>query len=280
MKNLPRILIIGANGFLARELAKTLSGQKYHLDAVIKNNRDKLNPGFFNSIYSKENLEKIPDHYDWVFLLAACIPYGGMDTVDEPLIDSNVFLPALISKQFSKAKIIYSSSVSAFGEPRENLNEHSPSINPLGYGLTKLLGEKIIHQHPSFAIVRFSSIYGPGMSSKTFLPLIIANAKNEKKIILYGDGQRRQDYIHAKDAAKLLVHVAKNLNNQTCLGVSGVSYSNEQVAKIIQSYWPHISIHFKGEDPSSSSSYTSLILEKELDFKCETSLSQGIKEIL
>lgn len=273
-----KTLILGANGFLGRNLVKKCLDMKWDVDCVYH-----LRKNFISRkvrLINIENLFKRRESYDLVFLLSAYIPYGNLNSIDKRLLDVNVLLPFKISERFKKSKIIYSSSVSVYGNHEDIITENTPSNRPNNYGLSKLAGEFIIKFHPKYQIIRFSSLYGSGMFQKTFIAQKIAEVKKARTITLFGDGSRFQDYLYINDAIDYLIAAAHCKECGVYLGVNGRSYSNTEVGEIIRSLFPDCKIKYINSDNNPSFTYNNLLTRKILKFSPKISLEEGIKRMI
>ena len=67
-------------------------------------------------------------------------------------------------------------------------------------------------------ISRCSNNYGPYQFPEKLIPLMIANALEEKDLPVYGDGRNVRDWIHVKDHCRGIVMVAQK-------GISGEAYN-------------------------------------------------------
>ncbi len=226
-------------------------------------------------------LQDLKSEYEVVFHLAAKIPFGQYNTADKSVVEANVMLTHKVCTAFPNAKIIYASSVSVYGYPPQiqKITESTPFDSPSLYGLSKIAGEYLVRNHPSYAIIRYTSLYGKGMYAATILPIMAAQAKDKRLITIWGKGERKQDFIHISDAARLTVAAAEANGNEVYLGVSGKGYSNLEVAQIIQQY-TGCNIEFQGEDNSPSFEYDASFTHKKLSFNTKISLFQGIKDLL
>jgi len=277
-----KVLIVGTNSFLAQQLTKQLATDNgWLIDGIYNKNLNKTDRSNFRKLIQVDDLESLSDEYDTVYLIAAYIPYGKYTTADIKLITSNITLPARVLTHFKSAKLVYASSVAIYGEPHhETITEDTSFVNPTKYGASKLAGETVISNADQFAIIRFTSIYGKGMTTRTFLPMVVDKAKTTKQITLFGDGSRKQDYIHVNDAADLLIAVAKHKENAVLLGCNGNSVSNVTVAETIQSLLSDVSISFKGEDHSPSFDYSSRRTLNLLNFKPKVTLREGLEMMI
>ena len=227
-----KALIIGSSGFLGKHMYRLL--QEKELEICLCN----IEPhkGATDKEYKLEELETIPQDIELVFLLAAHIPYGDMLSFSRELVHANILLPARVTTYFKDSRIIYSSSISVYGDPiRLPITVDTPYNNPTAYGLSKLAAESIVKAHSNYAILRFSSLYGSGMNVSTFLPRIIQSALSRKKITIFGDGLRKQNYLHVDDAVKMLWLVSQQQENLLELGVANHERSNNEVAELVAS---------------------------------------------
>ena len=274
-----KVLVIGANGFLGRYVVEGCFKKNWQVSCCYHVNKNHI-PESCPLIHVND-LSAYPHEFDTVFLLASYIPYSGKDEPDNRLIEINVNLPLTVSKTFRRSKIIFASSVAVYGAHDNEITENTGFNGPSLYGLSKLSGEFIIQHHPRYSILRFSSLYGKGMTSATFLPAIIRNAREKRTISLFGDGSRRQDYLHVRDAANYCINAALYGNNETYLGVNGRSFSNLNVAKMIQKELTGgCEIHLDGSDNSSSFIYNCNYSKSMLQYTPQISLKQGIRELL
>lgn len=278
MNQQKKVIVIGGNGFLGREVVKQCLERGWKTDCAYFGKRDSINKE--SRAFKIEELEKIRPSYDIVFMLAAKIPYGKMDEPDLEMVEANIGLPIRVITHFKKSKIVFASSVSIYGDTRHTLNELSACSNPSLYGLSKLAGEYVIKNHSLYSIVRFASLYGKGMKAETFLPKIVANAKSNGKITLFGDGRRKQNYFHVRDAAELFILAGLTKSSDTYLGISNKSYSNLEVAKKIKKLLPKTKIEFTGEDNSASFVYNHSASYQKLGFLPKISLELGLKELI
>lgn len=271
-----RALIIGSSGFLGSHLLELLGEQNLQVDCC---NRQSFKGD--NLSFSGADLEKIEPIYDTVFLVAAHIPYGNLSDQSELLEKSNIRLVQRVVKHFSSSRIIFCSSVSVYGYHHINtIDENYPLTATSAYGKSKLHGEDIVNKHRSYAILRFSSLYGQKMTAATFLPRIIHDALTKQEITLYGTGERLQNYLFAKDAAKMLLLAAKHPENLLCNAVFPRSYSNKYVAELVASIIGNVKISYRDQDSSSSYCYSLDKWRGLFDYLPETSLEQGISLLI
>ncbi len=273
-----QILVIGANGFLGRHLVKEHAERDHRVTAVYHAGTDHI-PCEVPRVAAVE-LETLPDSFDVVYMTAACIPYGHMDEPSPELVAANILLPLRACSRFTRARVIYASSVSVYGVTPGVLHEESPFERITYYGQSKLAGELVVRNHPSFAIVRLSSLYGRGMTATTFIPRLIEAAQSRRELVIYGDGSRRQDYLHIADAARYMIAASEAGVNRTFLGVYGESVSNMEIARLITELIPGTSIKRTGTDPSPSFAYDNSVTIQTLRTRPVVTTRQGLQEMI
>lgn len=274
-----RVLVIGINGFLGSRVARRCRLLGWRVDGVYHRRQDQVPPGI--RVWPVSKLASLPDKYDIVFLLAAKIVYG--DCADLPateLISANVELPLLVVKHFRASHIVYSSSVSVYGQSTATIREISGFQNPNIYGLSKLAGECVLQLHPSVSIVRLSNLYGKGMNDNLFIAKIVSDAKNKKKITLIGKGERVQDYFYIEDAARLCMALGEKRAQGVYLGVYGRSYSNKTIARLVAGQFPPCRIVNVSGNEGPSFRYDNSQSRQQLGVRPHYSPALGIAEMI
>ncbi|MFD0962623.1 NAD-dependent epimerase/dehydratase family protein [Pseudofulvibacter geojedonensis] len=271
-------LVVGANGFLGSYLCKYLISLNQKVTGVYHKNRA-------NSIEGVDyiNIEQAlssKKEYTTVYILAAFIP--NSDSIDnlDSLFNSNVSLVSKICQKNKNARIVFSSSVSVYDLSNQVLKEDSVISPKSFYGISKFWGEQIVSKHKNYGIVRISSMYGSGMSNSTFLPIIIDNAISKKTICLFGNGEREQNYIHVSDVVKYLYKASLEKKNEIYLAVNTLSHSNREVAEMIKSYLPEVSIKFNGSDLSPSFVYDNSKTNLILAINPKINLDKGVLSLI
>lgn len=250
------VLITGARGFLAREIARQ-SPPDWRLAGLLGSRTERAFPGAerFERLHaSPEGFGDADAHPDVVLHLAACIP-RDMHRFDPRLIASNVELPAQLVRLHPGARHVLASSVSVYGLPASlPISIDTPAVPATPYGWSKLAAESVVRMAASHAVLRLSSIIGPGMRDDSFVPSIVAQAR-AGRITILGDGSRTQDYIDVRDAARMCIAAARHAANFVTLAVSGRPRSNAGVGEALASL-TGAELGFAGSDASPSFAYT------------------------
>lgn len=273
-----KVLIIGGNGFIGRCLAYKCITLGWDVTCIV--NRFKEFIPFGCNIINISDLDQLIDEYNFIFLLAAYIPYNNLNKPEQKLIKTNIELPLKVISIFPNAKIIYSSSISVYGTHANIINELSTFNNPNLYGLSKISAETIVRIHNNYSIIRFSSVFGPFMNESSFIPKILNSAIKQNKITIIGDGKRKQNYLFVEDAAEYCINAAIKGKNSIYLGVGNKSISNIEVAQIIKSFLPKCEILFSGTDYEPSFIFDNSFTRNELNFEPNISFENGINILL
>ncbi len=210
-------MITGAGGSLGRVLVPYLMRQEPLAKIVIVIRRlagePRNNPQLSivcGDLRDASLWSKLPESITHVFHLAAAIPKTAAEGESKELVRDNLLPIARLMEQSAKwpnlRQVIYSSSVSVYGSAKGTVTEKMPVVPANSYGAAKLAGEQILGcleaRDVSVVSLRYSSLYGPGMSPYTVLPKMIECAVKKKPIEIWGCGKRTQDFLSCKDAAR------------------------------------------------------------------------------
>lgn len=263
-------IVVGANGFLGGNLVNKLLQNDNGVIAVYNSNYESINKKA--KIVTVKEALNLSENPNYIYFLSGNYTYNH-----ESLIGINEDL-IKFCKKFPNAKIIYISSTNVYGANDEVLSETSSFKNPGLYGLSKLSGEFIVSSMNFFSIIRMTYIYGSEISNNSFLPQVIKSAKNNK-IVLFGKGERKQDYIHIDDAVDLCLVCASVEKNDIYIGATGESISNLEVCEEIKKHI-NCNIEFTGVETGQSFYFNINKVIQELNWKPKVKFSEGIKKML
>lgn len=264
--------VIGANGFLGQAVIKQLTVLGHAVYCVYNKAYADL-PADARKIQIIDFI-KAPVAVDFIFFAA-----GSFSSTHAELVSLNCDLLKSIVDICPESRIIYISSTNVYGFQKDTITETSPFISPALYGRSKLAGEFIVSAAKNYAILRLTYLYGKGLNNRSFLPNIIQQASEQKKIMLHGKGQREQDYLHVDDAASLCIR-AMDCGNDIFLGATGVSYSNLQVARSIAGNIDNCVITFQGEDTGTSIYFDPSETFRRSGWKPAINFIDGIKNMI
>lgn len=267
------VLVIGANGFLGSNLVNKLIEHKHQVIAVYNQNKNKINKQAkfipFDEIRSLD-----AKSIDLVFYVS-----GSFSSSHTDLIKINCKDLIMVSEYFKDAKLVYISSINVYGVSESVIEEDSCFNGPNIYGLSKIAGEFITKNHAKYAILRLCYLYGPELNNNSFLPRLIQQAKSDKEMVLFGEGERAQDYLYISDAVELCRIAGNYPQNDIFLGATGKSYSNKFIASLIKSSEDGITIKHEGEEVGKSIYFNPAQTFKKLEWSPKVSMSEGIKNM-
>jgi UDP-glucose 4-epimerase len=201
-------------------------------------------------------------------------------------------------------KVVFSSSIAAYGEPGEGLIDETAPANlasfqpgAMLYSCTKLIGEALCKlysaKHGVHGVaLRYSTVYGERQHYRGVNALyIIENydriMRGERPVIT-GDGSEVHDYIHVADVARAnVMAMASDVTGETFNVVSGVATNlNRLVELLLKITGSSLQPEFAaggGAVKSTSGSQLDLSrakIEKMLGWVPEVDFEQGLRRLI
>lgn len=169
--------------------------------------------------------------------------------INSNLISSIKLLDLMV--KYGVKKITYlSSGGTVYGDPHiKRFQEEESYKLKSSYGIIKFAFEKYIELYKElhnieYFIIRLSNPFGLNHFSKVngLINLAIRKSLKNEKIIVWGDGSAKKDYIFSTDFANIFwkIHNLKVKNITLNVG-SGMSLSVEEVLALIQRIVPKVS---------------------------------------
>lgn len=214
-----KILILGGNGFIGKNLCKLLSRLDYHIISFDLTKPEHLLPGVeyvVGNFFSDDNLAELLKKVDIVFHAISTINPGNsnakyMQGYTYDFIQSVKLCNWSIEYDF---KIIYLSSGGTVYGYQEKLPivEETLSVPINHYGNIKLCIENTIRTFNKQSgtrhiIARISNPYGPGQDYHKgvgFIDAALKHAIARETIEIWGDGYVVRDYIYIDDVCRML----------------------------------------------------------------------------
>ncbi len=200
------IIITGVYGFLGSNLANFLANKHNVFGLYHKNKNEKLSKQI--TIFS--DVTQVNVQPDVIVMCHAAVVSGTAVLSENELEAGNVSFTQTILNYFSKAKIMYISTVAVYGNYAQLITETTSENPQSDYAVSKLKAEQLLLKNTTPTIIRFSSLYGNGMKENTIIPMYCQQAIQDKRIVVWGDGSRMQNYIHISDAVKLINKIVEN----------------------------------------------------------------------
>ena len=314
-----KILITGGSGFIGSNLVNFLIKKKYqiiNLDILnyasildkYKNFTKNKNYVFYKkNINQSEFIEKIfsKNKIDGIFNLAS---NSHVDrSIDSPVnfIKDNILnnlkfidqINFLIKNKKFSGKFINVSTDEVYGSIHGKAStEDFPLLPNSPYSASKASVEHILRSYNMtfkmpFSNVRCCNNYGPYQFPEKFIPTIIINILNKKKIPVYGNGKNKREWIHVSDFCSALELIfRKGKINSTYNVGSGQRISNLYLINKIESIFKKklgININYKltqhvVDRPGHDKSYKIDCnkIKSQLSWKSKISLDYGLEETI
>jgi UDP-glucose 4-epimerase len=199
-----KILIIGSEGFVGKNLVKGLS-EKH--DIYTSDQLDSTHQNYSKcDITNYDSVEKVVRDVDAVIHLAA---HSLVSSLDGSITNARVNIIGLLNllescRKNSIHKVIFTSASSLVGEPKSfHVNEDHPPKPKTAYGITKLTSEhylRLYHElyDMNYTVFRFFNIYGP-FQKNGLIPSIFNKIQNNESITIFGKGDQVRDYVYIED---------------------------------------------------------------------------------
>jgi dTDP-glucose 4,6-dehydratase len=258
------IIVTGGAGFIGSNFIKKVINLKYNVINIdnltyasnlnyLNNEKKKKNYFFYKiNILNEKKLFYILKKFKPLYIFN----FAAETHVDNSIKESSAFIKTNIlgtysllnavlktKYNFSKNfKFINISTDEVFGDvsklKRKTLE--SDVYNPSSpYSASKASSDHLVTAwgrtyNIPYNITYSANNYGPNQNKEKFIPVIIKNIINNKKIPIYGSGSQMRDWIYVEDNVDAILKVAKygNKNHKYNIG-AGNLISNNDLVKII-----------------------------------------------
>ena len=259
--------VIGANGFLGRTLCeKFLENPNVNVYGIYNRSSSEIPLG----VHKISSDIKMNIKFNVLIIAIGSHSCGYID-----YINHYNFIQKVINN-YIYVKIIFISSVEVYGKHTDIINLNSSFNNPSVYGTSKICQEFLIRSLKNYTIIRPTYLYGNGMNIDSLLPIWTNNAKFKKEVVVYGDGMRKQDYLHVDDLCELCLSVLDSTKNDTLIAASGNSVTNIDIANTIANCLNGVEIKFFGEDLTPSSSFDISKTRRDYNWKPKKNIEEWL----
>lgn len=283
-----RILIIGAEGFVGKNLTEYLQ-EKFDVvtaDIYPENKKNYIQTDV-------RDFKQVSDSVKGVDVVIDLVAHVLTASFEQVVENAKVNIIGLLNileacRVNDVKKIIFPSASSMIGNAMINPVPENHLAEPkTPYGVTKLASEHYLRIYKELygidsVIFRFFNIYGPHQLNGV-IPSIILKMKKNEPITVFGKGDQIRDYVFIKDVSQFFDKaISSNVADNMVLnmGTGKGSSVMEVVNHISSSMGIKPVIEFKPERPGEISNFVAdtALLEKTFGSKPNTSLSEGLRK--
>lgn len=218
------VLVTGGFGFLGRAVARLLARQGVRVVGVghgawtAEEARAQGFDAWREADVSLAGLQGLDGPYD---LVVHCGGAGSVArSMTHPLeafnktVQGTAELLEHLRGIGSTARIVYPSTAAVYGAADDRPLVESDAPNPVSpYGYHARMTESLLEYHARFfgtrvAVIRFFSIYGPGLTKQLLWDAAAKMRSGAPVAEFWGTGEETRDWIHVDDAASLMVAMA------------------------------------------------------------------------
>lgn len=287
---LEKILVIGGNGFIGKNLIQYFKAMKPQIELVIlsRGKNQPTNEKGVNYVCGdygdKEFLRKLfkNERFDKVFHFAnSSVPVVSNLNITGDIQNNLVSTLTLLEvmTEYDCHFIIYLSSGGAvYGELLTDTLKEDQQCKPLSaYGITKWSIEQYIALYNrncgiNYLIFRLSNPYGFHHNSQIqgIINIAVRKALKKERITIWGDGTQQKDYIFVEDVVSIMVKLLEvGVKNEVFNIGSGVTIALNHILEEIGKLVPGMIIHYEHSKSSDVMNFCLSIekLNKYIDFQ-------------
>jgi len=194
-----------------------------------------------------------------------------------------------IAVKYNIKKIVHVSTGAVYGEPVIYKSKEDDALCPNTlYGLSKMYGEECLQYYSrlykfDFIILRFPNVYGPG-NNKGVVYNFLDSIRKENKVVIFGDGEQRRNFLHVDDAVEAIVLSLKYDGHSQIFNIADKeTYSLNDLVNIIKKIKPGFVVEYKAADSYNNLQVLSEDISKAirlLSWRPLRGLDEGIKNII
>jgi dTDP-glucose 4,6-dehydratase len=304
-----KIFITGGAGFIGSNFIRHILAQRKQYSVV---NFDKL-----TYAGNLDNLASIADDPRYRFVkgdicdtaavdaaMSGCewvVHFAAESHVDRSIyepsaaIETNVvgtFVLLQIARKQGIKRFVHISTDEVYGDfaPGAFADEDSPIQPSSPYSASKASSDLIVRSYvrtydfPAL-ITRSSNNYGPYQFPEKFLPLMITNALDGKRLPIYGDGKQQRDWLHVEDNCRGVLAVLEHGRFGEVYNIGGLDIVEnltmaQRLLRILDK--PETLLNYVKDRPGHDRRYALSCqkMERDLGWKPSIPLDEGIRQTI
>jgi dTDP-glucose 4,6-dehydratase len=301
-----KVLVTGGAGFIGSNFVRYLLSSSTGVEII---NFDKLT--YAGNPESLADIASMP-HYSFVHgdiaerraVEEACfqgfdavVNFAAESHVDRSIEDAAPFLRTNIlgtqtlleaARKFRIPRFIHISTDEVYGSAPAGVSFNEESLlDPRSpYAASKAAADHFVSAYAntygvSAVVLRCTNNYGPFQFPEKLIPLLIANAREDKALPIYGDGMQERDWLYVEDYCRAIALALEKAKAGTTYNVSaGRPQPNLQIARTILSHLkkPESLIKHVQDRPGHDRRYAldSSKIRVELGWAPQVSFEEGI----
>ncbi len=304
-----KIFVTGGAGFIGSNFIRHVLSLKKGYKVV---NFDKL-----TYAGNLANLESVADNPDYSFVRGSICDANaveeamrGCDSVvhfaAESHVDRSIYEPApviethvtgtffmlQVARKLNIERFVHISTDEVYGDmaPGQFANENSPVQPSSPYSASKASSDLLVLSYvrtygfPGI-ITRSSNNYGPFQFPEKFLPLMITNIFDDKKLPIYGDGKQQRDWLHVEDNCRGVLAVLEGGRIGQVYNIGGLDVEeNLDIARTLLRLIgkPESLLSYVKDRPGHDRRYALHCdkMEQDLGWKPAVPLEEGLKQTI
>lgn len=256
-----KILVLGGNGFLGRNLCNYLANcgeEVYSFDMASPEWEDPRIRYLSGDFFDDYTLEKILEGMDVVFHAICTLNPGNSNEKCILGYERDFVQTAKLCSYLKDTEcrmIFFSSGGTVYGnQKKQPITEDAVPVPINHYGNLKLCIENTIRtfnfqMKKNMLVARISNPYGPGQDYHKGVGFIDAAMKHAiagETIEIWGDGNVVRDYIYIDDVCRMLYALMDYHGDQEVFNISSnTGTSQNDIVRILQRKFPQVDVVYK-----------------------------------
>lgn len=290
-----KILVLGGNGFLGRNLCTYLADrgeQVYSFDMVMPETADDRIEYISGDFFDDYTLENVVKGMDVVYHAICTLNPGNSNDKCIVGYERDFVQAAKLCNYLKDTKsrmIFLSSGGTVYGnQEKQPITEEAIPVPINHYGNLKLCIENTIRtfnfqMNQNMLVARISNPYGPGQDYHKgvgFIDAVLKRAIAGETIEIWGDGSVIRDYIYIDDLCRMLYALIEYHGEFEVFNLSSnTGVSQNDIVEIIKGLLPEVNVEYK---PGRSVDAKKIILDNSrihtiCDFQL-LSIEEGIQK--